>query len=221
MNDALIISDIHLGSDVCEAKKVIEFLESIIDGTLQTRRLILNGDVFDNYDFRRLKKRHWKVLSLLRKLSDRIEVVWICGNHDGPAELVSHLIGVEVVDEYVCLTGGKELLVLHGHQFDKFLDQYPIVSKIADLFYRLLQKIDPSCVIPWLAKWSSKKFLRCIPLVESGALKKMVDEEFDMVSCGHTHNPVATEQYFNSGCWTESPCSYLIVKNGQVRLERW
>ncbi len=219
--DGLVISDLHLGSDVCCAKQVVELLEAILAGDIRTDRLILNGDVFDNHDFRRLKKRHWKILSLLRKLSDKIEVVWICGNHDGPAEFVSHLIGVTVADEYVLETGGKRLLILHGHQFDRFLDQFPVVSKVADVFYRLLQRLDPSCFIPWLAKISAKRFLRCIPLVEKGALGEMAARECHMVACGHTHFPVACGGYFNSGCWTETPCSYLAVSDGVVELKQW
>ena len=101
VHDAVIISDTHLGSDNCEARQLTRFLESILDGELLTQRLILNGDVFDSIDFRRLKKHHWKVLSLLRKLSDRIEISWINGNHDGPAEIISHLLGVEVRDEMI------------------------------------------------------------------------------------------------------------------------
>jgi UDP-2,3-diacylglucosamine pyrophosphatase LpxH len=58
MNDATIISDIHLGSDVCESKKLYNFLESIDS---KTNRLIINGDLFDNLDFRRLKKNHWNL----------------------------------------------------------------------------------------------------------------------------------------------------------------
>ena len=71
------------------------FLERIADGELRTARLILNGDVFDSIDFRRLNKNHWKVLSLIRKLSDHLEIIWLCGNHDGSAEIVSHLLGVD------------------------------------------------------------------------------------------------------------------------------
>lgn len=54
--DALIISDIHLGSDNCQAKDLVVFLEQIRCGVIQTSRIILNGDVFDSFDFRRLKK---------------------------------------------------------------------------------------------------------------------------------------------------------------------
>src|ERR1051325_10695892 len=95
--DALIISDLHLGAENCQAKPLVEFLQAILDGNLPARRLIINGDVFDSIDFRRLKKTHWKVLSQIRHLSDKIDVIWIAGNHDGPAEVVSPLLGVRGV----------------------------------------------------------------------------------------------------------------------------
>src|SRR5216684_2207970 len=128
MLDALILSDIHLGSDNCQAKRVVRLLERIEEGEIRTARLILNGDVFDSIDFRRLSKAHWKVLSLIRKLSDRIEIIWLCGNHDGSAEIVSHLLGVTVMDDYVLHSGGASILILHGHVFDEFLDSHPLLT---------------------------------------------------------------------------------------------
>ncbi len=138
MVDAVVISDTHLGSENCQARQLTKFLESILHGELKTHHLILNGDVFDSIDFRRLKKHHWKVLSLLRKLSDRIEISWINGNHDGPAEIISHLLGVEVRDEMVLESGGRRILFHHGHRFDDFIDNHPILTAIADAVYRLL-----------------------------------------------------------------------------------
>src|SRR3954452_15232533 len=109
MLDAVILSDIHLGSDNCQAKKVVQLLERVSDGELPTARLILNGDVFDSIDFRRLNKHHWKVLSLIRKLSDHVETVWLYGNHDAAAEIFSHLLGVTVEDEYVLHSGAHKV----------------------------------------------------------------------------------------------------------------
>ena len=122
--DALIISDIHLGSDNCQAKDLVVFLEQIRCGVIQTSRIILNGDVFDSFDFRRLKKNHWKVLSLIRKLSDHIDITWIHGNHDGSLEFISHLLGVNVENQYEFESGGKRILALHGHIFDEFIDKH-------------------------------------------------------------------------------------------------
>ena len=145
MYDAVVISDIHLGSANCQAKYLVHFLSEVRRGSMKARRLILNGDVFDSIDFRRLKKRHWKILSELRKLADVMEVVWINGNHDGPAEIVSHLLGVEVVDEIVLDSGGKRVLLLHGHRFDQFIERYPITSKLADAVRSEERRVGKEC----------------------------------------------------------------------------
>jgi len=223
--DAVVISDIHLGSDNCQAKALVAFLESVRRGPLAARRLVINGDVFDSIDFRRLKKHHWNVLSELRKLSDEVEVTWINGNHDGPAEIVSHLLGVTCTDEYVVESGGRAILFLHGHRFDEFISRYPVLTFVADRLYHLLQRIDRSHYFAKLAKRKSKTFLRCAAKIEHDAVRYAARKGFDAVCCGHTHHPVANTagpvHYFNSGCWTEKPCHYLTVKDGVVAVRAY
>jgi UDP-2,3-diacylglucosamine pyrophosphatase LpxH len=225
MFDALIISDLHLGSKNCEARSLTRFLDDLHDGRTESRRLILNGDVFDSIDFRRLNKHHWKVLSLIRKLSDRLEIVWINGNHDGPAEIVSHLLGVEVRDELVLESGDRRILLHHGHRFDQFLDDHPILTAIGDVTYRVLQKIDSSHTFARAAKHKSKTFLRCAAKIESKSIEYAQKLGCDAVCCGHTHLAVANEAspvvYYNSGCWTEKPCHYLAVADGQIDLRAY
>jgi UDP-2,3-diacylglucosamine pyrophosphatase LpxH len=222
MFDAVIISDLHLGSDNCQARHLVEFLERIVENQLQTQRLILNGDVFDSIDFRRLKKTHWKVLSLLRKLSDHLEIIWLCGNHDGSAEIVSHLLGVTVAEEYALTSGQEKILVLHGHRFDEFIDNHPFITWLADCIYCFLQKLDRDHYWAKLAKKSSKTFLRCTKLIEDRSKEYAQRHGYTAVCCGHTHvattnrnGPVA---YYNSGCWTELPCTYLAVQDGRVEV---
>src|SRR6516165_9620652 len=98
-HDTVIISDLHLGSEVSRAGDALAFLHSV-----QFRRLILLGDMFADLNFGRLTKEHWKFLSYIRKLSNPkhdIEVVWVEGNHDhGLTEVMSHLVGVRVYQEY-------------------------------------------------------------------------------------------------------------------------
>jgi len=225
MRDAIIISDLHLGSAVCQAKQVASFLEAIHDGEYDTHRLILNGDVFDSIDFRRLKKSHWKVLSLIRKLSDKLDIVWLNGNHDGPSEIVSQLIGVRVQDELVLESGASKILVLHGHIFDAFLDNHPIISSVADWMYRLMQKIDRSHTIAKQAKKKSKTFLRSTQKIEALSTAYAKELGCDAVCCGHTHLAIISERdgigYYNSGCWTEKPCHYLSVENGVIALHSY
>ncbi len=222
MFDAVVISDIHLGSDNCQAKYLAHFLGEVRRGSMRAQRLILNGDVFDSIDFRRLKKHHWKILSELRKLADEIDVVWINGNHDGPAEIVSHLLGVRCADEMVVETGGRKVLFLHGHRFDEFITRYPVITWFADKAYNLLQKLDKSHYFAKLAKQKSKTFLRCAQKIETDAMKYAAKLGCAAVCCGHTHMPVANTagpvHYFNSGCWTEKPCHYLTVKDGEIAV---
>jgi metallophosphoesterase superfamily enzyme len=57
--DTIIISDIHLGSPLCQAKELSEFLQQI-----RIKQLILAGDIFDDLKFNRLQHWHWEVLAL-------------------------------------------------------------------------------------------------------------------------------------------------------------
>ena len=222
MLDAVILSDVHLGSANCQARKLTRLLDRIADGELATARLILNGDVFDSIDFRRLNKNHWRVLSLLRKLSDKIEIVWLAGNHDGSAEIISHLLGVTVQDEYVLQTGDQRLLILHGHVFDEFIETYPLLTWLADNLYRVLQWIDKTHSFAKMAKHGSKTFLRCVKKIADGAVALAQKRGCTAVVCGHVHSPCARLDqpipYYNSGCWTELPCTYLTVADGVVEL---
>lgn len=218
MNDAIIISDLHLGSDVCQAKQIKQFLVEIENNNIETPEIIINGDLFDSWDFRKLKHSHWKVLSHLRKLAKHKHVVWINGNHDGPAEIISHLIGLDFVEEYEILSHDKRILILHGDRFDNFIAQYPLFTKIADFVYRLMQRIDKSFYLAKLAKRNSKTFLRCSEQIRVKAIEYGESKNIDIVCCGHTHLAMSSKNYYNSGCWTETPCHYLAVSNGVVKL---
>jgi UDP-2,3-diacylglucosamine pyrophosphatase LpxH len=222
MLDAVVLSDLHLGSDTCQAHSLCALLERIVDGDLPATRLILNGDVFDSMDFRRLTRRHWKVLSLIRKLSDHVETIWVCGNHDGSAEIVSHLLGVRVGDEYILPSGDRRVLFFHGHIYDDFLDNHPILSWFGDCIYAFLQWLDKTHHLAKVAKRGSKTFLRCARKIEEGAIARAARAGCNAVCCGHTHHPTVNTEgpihYFNSGCWTELPCTYLTVDNGVIEL---
>jgi UDP-2,3-diacylglucosamine pyrophosphatase LpxH len=222
MLDALILSDIHLGSSNCQAKRLSELLQRVEEGLLPCQRLILNGDVFDSIDFRRLKKNHWKVLSLLRKLSDQVEIVWLAGNHDGSAEIVSPLLGVTVQEEYILESGNQKFLILHGHVFDSFIQSHPILTALADYIYRMLQWMDRSHHFAKLAKHGSKTFLRNAKRIAEGAMEEARKRGCQAAICGHTHHAVLQPNqpvgYYNSGCWTELPCTYLTIEEGIVQL---
>lgn len=225
--DAVCVSDLHLGSDNCQARSLSHFLAALRRREIATERLILNGDVFDSIDFRRLRGRHWDVLSELRRISKYTEVVWVTGNHDGPAEFVSHLLGVECVDDYVVESGGRRVLFLHGHQFDGFIARRPLVTWAADRLYRIAQRLDRTHGLARFLKRQSKTFLRSADKIRAGAVARALARNCDVVCCGHTHLAAAVPlelpnvravSYYNSGCWTEQPCHYLTLGGGEVNV---
>ncbi len=215
MIDAVIISDLHLGSDICRVKRLEEFLENLPP----TKRLILNGDVLENMEHR-LKKHHWRVLSLLRKWSDDLKLVWVEGNHDAGAESLAHMIGASWVPHYHFQSCDYPVVCVHGHQWDDFLTDHPVLTWIADRAYLALQRVKPDWAV--LAKKNSKTFLRCAAKVaeEAKAWACTLYKE-PMVCCGHTHQPCSGWMYFNSGCWTEPACHYLTVSNGLIELHQF
>lgn len=225
MADAVVISDLHLGSDNSQTVAVLQFLAEVREGTLPADQLVLNGDIFDSLDFRRLTPAHWRVLTAVRDLSDLMEVVWLNGNHDGPAGRVSDLLGVPCREEYRLTSGGRRILVLHGHRFDDFIDRHPYLTRAADAGYALLQRLDRSHRLAKRAKRMSKTLLRVTDALQVKAKEYARRHGFDAVCCGHTHLPVADESgpvaYYNGGSWVEKPCGFLHIANGEIEVRSY
>ncbi len=222
--DCLIISDLHLGSDVCQAKLLEGFLEWAVKNT---RELVINGDIFDDLNFRRLSKRHFACLKIIRRHSDRddLRLIWIRGNHDGPAEVVGHIVGVEVLEEYEFCNGSTRLLILHGDQFDRFVNQYGLLTELACGVYYYIQKWAPHRASRYIRR-ASKRWQRNGPTIRDGAIRLARTRGCQAVTCGHTHLPgLETSQgvlYVNSGTWTEHPpCPFVSVRGREIRLEYW
>lgn len=222
--DCIVISDLHLGSRVCQAELLGAFLEWAVD---RTRELVINGDIFDDLNFKRLTRHHFACLKIIRRHSDRpdLKLVWIRGNHDGPADIVSHLVGVDILDEYIFENAQIRLLIIHGDQFDTFITHNPWLTSIACGFFFLIQRLAPHRTSRWIRR-ISKKWQRNSQLVERGAIEYARSIGCRYVTCGHTHLALTATiegiTYFNTGTWTEQPpCPFLAVQGGQIGLEYW
>jgi UDP-2,3-diacylglucosamine pyrophosphatase LpxH len=220
--DTLIISDLHLGSIVSRAEDARRMLQS-----KRFRRLILLGDIFCDLDFRRLTKEHWELLSYIRKLSNpkrKVEVVWVEGNHDrGLTDVMSHLVGINVYQDYQWDYDGKRYLAIHGHQYDSFLVGNAALSSFGEWIYMSLQKLDSkSKLISRFLDRQNSKWMRLSPKVAAGALALAKLRGADVVFCGHTHMAMQAERkgirYFNSGCWTTEDPTYITVDELGVQI---
>lgn len=215
--NTLIISDIHLGSEVARPQHANEMLKKYY-----FKRLILLGDIFDDLNFKRLNKEHWNLLSHIRKLSNpkrKIDVIWIEGNHDeGLIEIMSHLIGINVLNEYKWRINGKKFLAIHGHQFDRFLNENIVISAIASFFYKIIQKIGKEKQrVARFVKNTSKGWLRLSKKIADNATAYARHKQVDVIICGHTHKAIKEYfedrkiEYLNTGCWTDIPSSFLVI----------
>lgn len=223
MLDSVIISDLHLGSSVSRSDNIRSLLFELRNKKISTNKLILNGDIFDCFNFKRLKQDHWKILSDIRKISIHTKVIWISGNHDGPSHIIGHLIGTEVVEEYTFDVNGKKVYVLHGDKFDSFITDHKILTEIATGIYYLIQKFDKDFYFSTLLKRKSKSFLRCTEKVKEKAFKYAEKNNIDIICCGHTHYAEKDRHkniiYCNSGCWTDKHNHFLAIDlNGNVVL---
>ncbi len=225
ITDTIIISDIHLGSEVSRAKELVEILKNY-----RFNKLILLGDIFDDLNFKRLKRSHWNFLAYIRKLSNpknNTNVIWVEGNHDeGLSRITSHFLGIKVYKEYKWQICNKKFLAIHGHQFDRFLNENVVISNIASFIYNLLQKVgsNKQSLARWV-KGKSKGWLRLSKKIAESAAIYGKRKNVDIVVCGHTHQAMHVEfpnigiNYYNTGCWTDIPSSFIkINSNGKIEI---
>jgi UDP-2,3-diacylglucosamine pyrophosphatase LpxH len=223
--DTLILSDVHLGSECSRARDATRVLKQNC-----FRRLILLGDIFADLNFGRLTKEHWKFLGFIRKLSNpkrKVEVVWVEGNHDaGLTDIMSHLVGVKVYDEYAWEYQGLRHLAIHGHQFDRVVANNMRLNYMGTLLYLQLQKLDlKGKPIARFIDRLNTRWLRMSSKVASGALFHARVRRVDRIFCGHTHEAMQEQhdgiQYYNSGGWVDATPTYITIGTDGVQIHAY
>lgn len=224
--DTLIVSDLHLGADMSHAREALRVLKQT-----RYRRLILLGDIFADLNFGRLKKEHWKFLGFIRKLSNpkrHVEVVWVEGNHDlGLAQIMAHLVGVEVYQEYRWNYRGLAHVAVHGHQFDTFVVKNVRLNYwFGTLLYLQLQKWDTkSKSLTRLLDRLGTRWQRLSEKVADGALAHAARVGAARVFCGHTHAALVKQrdgcEYYNSGAWIDEKLTYITVGEDGVQIHEY
>jgi UDP-2,3-diacylglucosamine pyrophosphatase LpxH len=224
--DTLILSDLHLGADMSRARGALRVLQEN-----QYRRLILNGDIFADLNFARLKKEHWKFLGYIRKLSNpkrNVEVVWVEGNHDhGLIQVMSHLVGVHAYQEYEWNYHGVRHIAVHGHQFDSIRVTHGKFHYLfGTLLYLQLQKWDSkSKVLTRYLDRLNTRWMRMKSKVAAGALAHARHKHAARIFCGHTHAAQHIEQdgieYYNSGSWVDEPPTWISVGEQGVQIHEY
>lgn len=221
MPNTLVVSDIHLGSPVSKVTSLIRVLKNE-----KYHTLIINGDLLDNKYISRYNKKHWKVLSIIRRISKKKKVVFIKGNHDIKSNFLVRILGLNFIERYECKIGEKNFLFMHFQQFDPFIFKYPLITHLAEQAYYFFQWIDRSKKLARFLKRNSKSFLNIRFNIRSKALYHIKTTKYDAICGGHIHYaesyvcPDSGKEYHNSGSFCDDPCHYLLIDSkGNVKVK--
>ena len=233
------ISDVHLGTTGCQAKKLLQFLRAT-----ESETLYLVGDIIDGWQLKR--RWYWDqvhnnvVQTVLKKARKGTNVVFVPGNHD---EAVRQFIGldfggIKIRDELVHTTAdGKRMLVLHGDRFDGVIACAKWLAYLGDSMYTMILKFN-QWFNTWRARvglpyWSLSQYLKLkvknavsyITKFEDALASEAAKKGLDGVICGHIHKPEIRDiggiKYCNDGDWVESLTALVEEATGELRLVDW
>lgn len=214
--NAIIVSDLHMGSRYFQAQAFRDFLTSPPD----MDEFILNGDVLDRPHVK-LVPLHQQNLERLEQLSFQVKVVWVRGNHDN-GYMPERLGKIEFCRRY---NFDRRILITHGDDFDTIMPRNRVFMQAFRLMHDLRVRLGarPVHVAEYAKKW--RAFYRVLRNnVMRNAVNFAAENGFEAVTCGHTHfaedlvlNGV---RYVNTGAWTEFPAHYLYVTPEAMVLNR-
>jgi len=222
--DLVVISDVHLGTYGCHAKELIRYLKSI-----QPKKLILNGDIIDIWQFSKSywPESHMKVLRRIMKMaSEGTLVYYITGNHD---EMLRKFVDLKMgnlrlVNKLILNLGGNKAWFFHGDVFDVTMQNSKWLAKLGAVGYDSLILLNS--FVNWclttigkekmsFSQRIKKQFKNAVKFIndfENIAANLAIDKGYKYVVCGHIHQPEIREiqsdkgkvLYLNSGDWVES-----------------
>lgn len=236
--DIVVISDIHLGTYGCHARELHHYLKSI-----QPKTLILNGDIFDMWNFRKsyFPTEHMEVVRRLLKMAvNGTRIYYLTGNHDDVLRKVGEMsLGlINLRNKLVFQVDGRTHWVFHGDVFDSSIQRARWLAKLGSEGYDVLIRINrlinrtrrlfgfgPVSFSARIKK-GVKSAVKYINDFEDTAIKIATEKAYDCVICGHIHQPQMREvpvengktiTYLNSGDWVEH-LSALEYKNAEWRI---
>ncbi len=222
--ELVVISDVHLGTYGCRSEELLKYLSSI-----NPRKLILNGDIIDIWQFRKsyFPESHLRVLKYILDLAyEDCEVTYITGNHDEMLRKFGKMQfgNITLTNRLLLDLDGKKNWIFHGDVFDASIQHTKWLAKLGGWGYDRLIQLNN--VVNWgltklgrekyslskQIKNSVKKAVKFISDFEDTASHLAIENRYDYVICGHIHQPqirkVESKKgsciYMNSGDWIEN-----------------
>ncbi len=233
------ISDAHLGTRSCKAEYLLDFLRHT-----ESRYLYLIGDMIDFWNLRNgwyWPPLHNQVLqTVMEKAARGTQVVFVPGNHDEVfRDHVGRVFGgVQVATDVVHRTAdGRQLLVLHGDEFDSIVRHSKWLAMFGSWIYDLLlysnrwvnyirRKLGfPYWSLAAYLKHKVKNAVNYISNFEQALVHEARKRGVDGVVCGHIHKATIEHYdgvlYCNDGDWVESCTALVEQTDGGLALVHW
>jgi UDP-2,3-diacylglucosamine pyrophosphatase LpxH len=232
------ISDFHLGTTVCQAKPLLDFLSQH-----QSEKLYLVGDIVDGWNagsswcFDLAQKA---VTGEIRAWRERgTDVEFLPGNHDEASlELVETMLGLIPKREKLIhrTVDGRRMLVVHGHQFDTAMNSgtwlkgkqaYLIALRIHQWYGSAWTKrSERSRSLSAYLRHRVKQLIEYLTGFDDRAVFEAVREHHaDGLICGHVHRAeqrlIGPIWYINEGDWVQNCTALVEDYAGALRLLRW
>jgi len=237
--EVVVVSDIHLGTYGSHAEELLSYLQSI-----DPQLLVLNGDIIDIWNFSKtfFSDAHMKVVQHIALLiAEGTEVVYVTGNHD---ELLRHFSGFktgnfQIQDKLILELDGQKAWIFHGDIFDISVNYAKWMAQLGGYGYDALIMVNravndllasvgqPRFSLSKTIKESVKEAVKFVSDFEDTAIDLAVKQKYDVVICGHIHQPQdrivskngQSVRYLNSGDWIENMTA-LEYNDGDWTLHR-
>jgi len=239
---SVFISDVHLGTKMCQDEFFLQFLKSFECDTLY-----LVGDIIDGWAM--TQKTYWPqrhndiIQKILRKSRKGTKVVYIPGNHDefmrafcsddlityGNITLTNHIVHTSA--------SNKKYLVIHGDQFDAVIKKLKWLAFIGSYAYDMSIKLNvfvnyfrkllklPFWSLSAYLKYKVKSAVNFIFDYEENLCNYAKIKNVDGIICGHIHHPSINKindiEYLNCGDWCESLTAIVEHYDGTMELIKW
>ena len=235
----LFISDQHLGLQTKEIENkkerlLVKFLKFAEDNCDE---LFILGDLFDYwFEYKRVyQKGFFRTLTALQDVAERgIRIHYFIGNHDFlHRDFFTKEIGIKMYEAPIeVMLNGKKFYIGHGDGLVKKDIGYRILkvilrNKFTQKLYSLLHP-DIGIAIASKTSKSSRVYTKQRDYGEIdgmlNAAKQKIDEGFDYVMFGHSHERSFVEykggKFINLGSWIEAPC-YAKFDSGELEIIDW
>jgi UDP-2,3-diacylglucosamine pyrophosphatase LpxH len=241
----VFVSDLHIGTSNFQANNFLQFLKEFEDKEKYSlEKLYLVGDIIDFMSLGKRRgwdKEHTTVIQKLLRMSRKgVSICWISGNHDDGIEFLNGWEFGNIIiktEEIYTTVDNKKALLIHGHQADGLVLQYPFFYWLGDSAYELsvmLNKIVNSIrKLFGMPHWSLSMYLKTkvkeavsfISKSNSFLVKETKKNNCDILISGHSHwkmdATIENTRVLNCGCWTEYNSFVYETREGKLGLETY